>query len=137
LLASLCARAFIQSISDRLFKEMQKEVKDLKENVEPVIFKETEPSEAEAGKMKIFSFGLDSDFDSDTKKILEVLGGGKYTWRTPTGIAREAGMAKEKVSKILDSLVSKQLAVVASEKNRWGLTLEGRDAFSKISSDQK
>lgn len=142
LLASLCAKAFIQSISDKLIsdiKKTQEEVRNVKQEAEIVNSKVTEPSEAEAKKMKMFSFGVDSDsdFDSDTKKIVVALGGGEYAWRTPSGIAREAGMAKEKVLKILDSLVSKQIVVKMREKNRWGLNLEGRDAFSKISSDQK
>jgi hypothetical protein len=140
LAAALSSKAFIQSISDKLvndIKKTQEEIKDIREKAEPVLNKETEPSEPELTKMKIFSFGSKvnsgSDFDSNTKEVIEALGN-KYAWRTPSGISREKGIEKEETLKILDSLVSEELAVKMHKKNRWGLTAEGRDVFSKISS---
>ncbi len=134
LVASLSSKTFIQSLSSRLLNEVKKteeKVRVLKNDVEPLISKETEP--AETGDVRIRSI----DFDSDTKRIIEVLGGGKYVWRTSTGIARETGMKKEVVLKSLQGLVERRLAIRTREKGRWGLTSEGRAVYIEISADKK
>ena len=134
LVASLYSNEFIQSISNRILNEVKKteeKVKRLKNDVEPLIYKETEPTEI--GNARIRSI----DFDSDTKKIVEVLGGGKYVWRSARGIARETGMKREVVIESLRKLVEKRLAIKTREKGRWGLTSDGRAVYIEISADKK
>lgn len=137
LIASLSSKAFIQTISDRLLNEVKKtteKLEDIKKDVGPVISKESEPQEQEEDtgiKARGFSF------DDDSKKVLNALGGGKYAWRTLTGIAQETGIAKENVLNSLNWLSSNLLVVKTTEKGRWGLTLEGRDIVEKMSSAVK
>ena len=138
LIASLSSKAFIQTISDRLLNEVKKaeeKLEDTKKNVAALIFKETEPQEAEGTDsfLKIRAFS----FDEDAKKVLNALGRGKYAWRTLTGIAQETGMPKENVLNSLNWLSSNLLVVKKAEKGRWGLTLEGRDIFTGMSSAEK
>lgn len=134
LVASLYSNEFIQSISSRILNEVKKteeEVKSLKNEVEPFIAQGTEP--AETRNTIIHSI----DFDSNTKKIIEVLGGGKYVWRTSRGILRQTGIQREIVLESLQKLVEKRLAIRTLEKGRWGLTSEGRAVYLEISSDKK
>lgn len=135
LIASLSSKAFIQTISDRLLnqvKQTNEKMENMKRDVGPVIGKETEPQEEEEGtesflKVRAFSF------DENAKKVLNALGGGKYAWRTLRGIAQETGVPKENVLNSLNWLSSNLLVVKTAEKGRWGLTLEGRDIFARMS----
>ncbi len=140
LIASLCSKAFIQTMSDRVLNEVKKtkeKVEDIEKDVEPIISKETEAQEAEDTgsflKLRAFSF------DEDAKKVLNSLASSKYAWRTLTGITQETGMPKQNMLNSLSWLSSNRLAVKTGEKGRtlWGLTLEGRDILTGMSSAEK
>ena len=137
LIASLSSKAFIQTISDRILSEV-KETKDklegIKKDVEPIISKETEAEET-GSFLKVRAFS----FDEESKKVLNSLGSSKYAWRTLTGLTQETGLSKENVLNSLNWLSSNLLVVKTIEKGRtlWGLTLEGRDILTGMSSAEK
>lgn len=43
----------------------------------------------------------DTVTDPDEKKVFQALDGPQYTWRTTSGIARQAGLSEERVAAIL------------------------------------
>ena len=138
LIASLSSKAFIQKISDRLLNEVKntkEKVEKIKNDVEPIISKETEAQEAEVteSSIKVRAFNL----DEDAKKVLDSLDSGRYAWRSLTGIAEQTGLPKESVLNSLDWLSSNGLVVKTSEKGRWGLTLKGREVFIGLSAAEK
>jgi hypothetical protein len=138
LIASLSSKAFIQTMSDRVMSE----IKDTKEKMEGmqrrmrlaevVVNKETEPEPQEGedstSLMQVRAFS----FSEDAKKTLNALGKGKYAWRSVRGIAREVEIPREKTLDALNWLLSNDLVVKSVEKGRWGLTIEGRDIFTKM-----
>lgn len=99
---------------------------ELKEQVESIIEKETE-SVIQSGGATIKGYGL----VGDSIKIVEALGNPKYTWRYPSGLAKEAGVNIKEVQKTLDWLKEHMLARVSSGKNGdiWALTSKGREAL--------
>lgn len=140
LIASLSSKAFIQTISDRVLnevKETKDKLEDIKKDVEPIISKETEAQETE--ETSSFLKGRAFIFDENAKKVLNSLGSSKYAWRTLTGITQETGMPKENVLNSLNWLSSNRLVVKTIERGRtlWGLTLEGRDILTGMSSADK
>jgi predicted transcriptional regulator len=136
LIASLSSKVFIETLSQRLIKEFEKtkeKVDKIEKSTAPIIDKETEPEEKE--DVGSFLKERDLSFNDDAKAVLKALAG-KYAWRTLRGIARETGIAKENVLRSLNSLSSNGL-VETSEKERWALTLEGRDVFMGLSFAEK
>jgi hypothetical protein len=132
LIASLSSKVFIETLSQRLIKDVEKtkeKVEEITKAALPVIGKETEPEEPEekVSFLKVRAFS----FDDNAKKVLKALGG-KYTWRTLRGIAKETGMTKEDVLNSLNWLSSNGL-VETGEKGRWALTSEGRSIFAGMS----
>jgi hypothetical protein len=132
LIASLSSKVFIQTISDRVLKDVKKteeKLDHLEKSTYPVIGKATEPEQEEGTPsfLNVRSFS----FDDNVKKVLNALGGGKYAWRTLRGISQETRMPKENVLNSLNWLSSNRLAVTG-EKGRWALTLEGRNIFEGV-----
>jgi hypothetical protein len=130
LIASLSSKVFIETLSQRLIKDVEdtkEKVKAVSKAAGPIIAKETEPEETEeeAPLFKVRGFR----FDDNIRKVLKALDG-KYTWRTPRGIAREIEMTKEDVLNSLYWLSSNGFAE-NNEKGRWALTLEGRSVYRR------
>lgn len=140
LIASLSSKAFIQTISDRVLNEVKKtkeKVENIEKDVEPIISKETEAEEGEDTGSFLKSRGF--SFDEDSKKVLNSLGRGKYSWRSLPGITKETGLPEQNVLNSLNWLSSNRLVVKTSGKRGalWGLTWEGRDTLAEISSTKK
>ena len=135
LVASLSSKAFIQSVSDRILRdirETREAVNDIEKKVEPMVSKATEPDGERNLGFQMRAFG----FDGNERKILECLGNTNYSWRTAGGIARESGLSTAEVLRVLNWLLSNQLVVRIDDRNRtlWGVTLEGRDIVAGMTS---
>lgn len=108
----------------------------IEKDVEPIISKETE---AEGGEdsHSLLQFRAFS-FNEDSKKVLSSLSSSKYSWRSLPGITKETGLYEQNVLNSLDWLSSNRLVVKTNGKNGtlWGLTLEGRDIHTEISSNK-
>jgi|MTBAKMStandDraft_1061839.scaffolds.fasta_scaffold15906_2 predicted transcriptional regulator len=87
--------------------------------IQALIDKETEPQQFESEELPI------QDINIIVQKVLDALGG-KFTWRTMKGIAKEKKLSMKEVLESLDWLVEKGLVKKSIEKDRWSLTLEGR-----------
>jgi len=128
LVASVCSKAFIETVSERVLREVKQtreELDEVKKNVEPIVSKESEPHKGEDKSfIRMEGFSL----DDNTKKVLNALGRGNFVWRTVGGIREETGIPKEDVLTSLNWLSSNKLAE-AGARERWGLTLKGRDLY--------
>mgnify|MGYP003583928565 CR=1 FL=1 len=140
LLGAIASRTMIQTLTQKVLRtaeEAKQEVKKLKEEVDPIIIKETEPVIKEAepeiaeqprGGDRLQGYGLVGE---DPPKIIKVLGGSKYSRRTVQGIQKEAKVPREKVYELLSWLQMNGLAVTTGEPNNyWSLTEKGRSVFA-------
>ncbi len=141
LLAAIASKAMIQTLTQRVLREAQeargkaqeasKEVESLKQEIIPIIEKETEPESPDSSPFKIEAFGLVGE---EPKLIIKSLGNSKYSRRTTKGIQKETGVPLNKVTETLDRLEANGLAVSfrMDTGSRWGLTMKGRDVFRSM-----
>lgn len=145
LLGAIASKAMIQTLTQRVLKEAEKarkEVETLKEEVRPIVVKETEPvsepapqeqrkaedSQSSGFKMEAFGF-----VGNEPSLIIKALGNSKYSRRTATGIQKDTGVPLNKVLETLNWLEANGLAASSgSEVRYWGLTEKGRYAFKSI-----
>lgn len=105
---------------------------ELKEQIEAVVEKETEPELNESGsKFSYEAYGL----DEKATPIVLALKNSKFTWRYIGGISKESKASSEKVFEILNWLTSNNLANESkgSKGRIWSLTKKGREVFANIS----
>ncbi len=133
LVASISSRAFIRTLSERIIREIKesgektkKEVLDnVKEEIAPILDKETEnePDEIKDLKSTIFT-----ELSEDQITILRAMAERKYVLRSISGIAKETGIPRESVNKSINELISKGFVKQRdSEKGpRWFITFDGR-----------
>jgi len=109
-----------------LFMQLQQELREFKSEVKPVIERQIEDETiSEPRKVALPSLQM----DEGEEKILKILEGGKYTFRTMRGLAKEAGIPSEDARKHLDSLFAKELVGQKMLKNgpRWYIQSEGKE----------
>ena len=104
------------------FRDDQNWLKANKIPLSALIIKETEPEESSGDLLSLPRMG-------DSKNAVIKTLGGKYTWRTIRGIARELGFSKEHVQTEMDWLFSQNLVFKSAKKERWALTKKGRLDF--------
>jgi hypothetical protein len=138
LLAAISSRAFIRSLTDRLLqevKEAKKEAKEAKEQsaqAENIAFLTVENDAPTITPADSETLATTSITD-DEKKILKTMVGSQFSMRSITGIAKDSGLAKERVNAAISSLLAKEL--IAEGKNRegqlrWYPTTNGRGIAS-------
>jgi hypothetical protein len=129
ILAGAIGLAFANIDKIRKFKGAGFEA-EMREKVEAVVAKETEP-EPEA--ITIQKTNL---IDGGKRDILTALGNTKYTWRYLGGIAEETKLSKEIVTSALSELVHRGLVIRTTEKTEpmWALTSFGRQVLLTSSS---
>lgn len=137
LLGAITSKSMIQSLSQkvlRLLEETKRDVENLKDEVEPIIVKETEPDERKSNEIafRVEAYGLTGD---DAPKVIKALGDGKYSRRTVHGIAKDADIAENTVIETLHWLQQNGLATTTGgPRHYWSLTDTGRTAFTDVSS---
>lgn len=98
---------------------------ELKEKVEAIIDKETEPLKPEDAES---TSPMGAIIDPDTKAVMDALHNPEYTWRYLPGIVEETKLSKSVVSTKLEWLVQQGFARRSVGKHGpiWSLTEEGR-----------
>jgi len=130
LLGAIASKAMIQSLTQKWLKEadaVRKEVKSLKEEIGPIVEKETEterptPISTAENQSKALNIG------ESTLEVLKALGSSKFALRALTGIAEDIEKPSGQVAAALEELAKMGLAVEVQGKKglRWSLTPEGR-----------
>jgi predicted transcriptional regulator len=146
LVAAIYSKTFMQTISDRVLKEVReaktdaleakKDVHEIQAQVDPIIAKETEPdsvpdvtSDDGRGSGAQGDRVADATIDDKDRATLKALANQKFTLRTRTGIAQEAALEKTEVNSIVAKLVEKGLAGatgIGNNKIRYFITEKGR-----------
>lgn len=110
---------------------------ELKEKVEAVVEKETEPFIAATSDV---TSPMEAALDPDTKAVMDALENPEYTWRYLPGILKDSKRPKNVVSRKLEWLVQNGFARRSVGKHGaiWSLTEEGRhrniiDEFDDLS----
>ena len=135
ILAASIALAFSNIEKIKRFKGAGFEAEMLERKVEAMIAKDAEPvPEAERSCFKVKAYGL----DETTRNVVKALGNSKYTWRTATRIAQEAGLTPNSVKKALVWLNINDLVVQAGGGRvaNWGLSEEGRNLYNSVTTPQ-
>lgn len=145
LVAAISSTAFIKTLSDRVLQEAReakkvarqadKKASDAQSDVRLIVEKETEaetPSEANAAQ-QIPTVAV----DENETKLLRNMAAGRWVLRTRTGLAKETGINKPDVDRMMEELRKKQLVGykfiagrAGEKKKRWYITNEGRQAIS-------
>jgi hypothetical protein len=130
LLGAIASKAMIQSLTQKWLREadaVRKDVKLLKEEIGPIVEKETEseglgPTASAETKSKRLVIG------ESTLAVLNSLGSSRFALRAMTGIAQDVGKPIVEVIAALQELAQLGLAVEVQGKKglRWSLTPEGR-----------
>lgn len=138
LLGAIASRSLIQTLSQKILRtaeEAKSEVENLRNEVDPVVAKETEPEEelATVGPT-VRAFGLTGE---EAPQVIKALGNSKYSRRTMSGVVKESNVSKEKALEVLNWLQKNGLAYSSgSPKYYWSLTQEGRQVFKRVISGE-
>lgn len=133
LLGAIASKAMIQTLTQRVLREAQearKDVENLKEEIAPIVVKETEPEDRSSSGFKMEGYGYTG---KEPELVIKSLGNSKYSRRTLGGIQKDTGVQLSKVTETLEWLEANGLAVSSGTEIRyWGLTTKGRDVFRNI-----
>jgi hypothetical protein len=133
LLGAIASKAMIQTLSQRVLREAQearKDVENLKEEIAPIIVKETEPEDVSGSGFKMEGYGHSGE---EPELVIKSLGNSKYSRRTVGGIHKGTNVPLSKVTETLEWLEANGLAVSSGTGIRyWGLTTKGRHVFRNI-----
>jgi len=134
LLASVFSSKFLQSLADRILKELnevKKENKENQEKVDAIVYQNSDDKKVEP----ITDTKLKAKAGDEVEKIISALQGEKFTFRTITGLVKETNANESTIKSILLHLEDKDYAKQMKRNdgvNLWTLTAEGqRLAFPK------
>ncbi len=144
LVAAISSKAFIQTMSKRVLDEARaakraataanKKAAEVQSDLQPIIAKEMEPTEPETASAIV---GTLPTLNDQEWRVLEALANGEKVLRTRTSLARETGIPKSDVDRIVDALQEKKLVATQEMKKSDGsrmrrryITAEGRTIVS-------
>jgi len=143
LVAAISSSTFIKTISDRVLKEAKeakkvahqadKKATEAQSAIQPIVEKETESDPPTDASEAIAASA--QTLDGNEKKLLQNLATGRWVLRTRTGLAKETGIAKSIVDRMMDELKKRELVdykwiagKLGEKKKRWYITNKGREA---------
>jgi hypothetical protein len=137
LIASISSRVFIQTITDRLLREVQQakqeareakqEASQAQEVIEPLIAREVEPEglpSNEAGNMR----ALAPLIPAEHERLLDAFGNSRFALRTLSGLTADTKMNIGELSPVLERMEAEGLVGKRQGKKGelWFLTTDGR-----------
>lgn len=110
---------------------------EVKEKVEAIVAKETEPIDEDVGTT--FSVRAFSINDEATRSVLKALGDSKYTWRYIGSLMQVTKLPAKEVLQSVTWLLDNDLATESKVRDRrqWALSQEGRDLLNNILRDER
>jgi hypothetical protein len=129
-IAAISSKNFISNVEERLIrqvKDVKEEVQEVRDQVEPIVAKQTEPSSSNIRQSPLpSSLPIVS---SPERAILEALNRSKYSFRTIDGVAKDVVLDVHVVEGHIGQLQHKGLVRRTSgetRKNLWCLTELGK-----------
>lgn len=109
------------------------EFQEVKDKLETLVAKQTEPVAGATLTVKAFSVN-----DDATRAVLKALGNQKYTWRYLGGLAEETGLSRTEIRKAIKWLLDNELATEISDKSGtlWGLNKDGWNLLRALQRDE-
>jgi hypothetical protein len=146
LVAAISSTSFIKTLSDRILQEAReakkvarqadKKASEVESVIQPIVDKETEAEDSLSGTATSL-VPPRALVDENEKKLLQNLANGKWILRTRTGLAKETGIPKPDVDRMMDDLRKRKLVDykwivdrAGEKKKRWYITNEGRAAIA-------
>ncbi len=138
LIASIFSRTFMQNISNKLLQQLKEEQSKLREDIEPIRIRDTEPTTTSTSSTTTTTTPPQPPLDDVMGFVMKSLIKGNYTYRTEVGLAKELKMEKSEVSLTLDRLcklgfVEKRLNKKSDKEKPayWFLTQDGFDYWNE------
>jgi hypothetical protein len=105
---------------------------EVKEKVDTIVAKETEPESTVI--VKAFSVN-----DNATRSTLRALGDPRYTWRFIGGLMRDARLSEKELLQSIAWLVNNNLAIetIVKDRRQWALTREGRNLLNNMQHEEQ
>lgn len=151
LVGAISSRAFIQTLSSRILREAQEAKQQVEkvqgavskveqafetveQAVETIVEPEPESSVEDASDAKTGFREVITDAD---RSLLENMDRSRFTLRSASGIAKQAGLSSTEVTQRLKKVEDKKLVtkVTGKKGERWKLTPRGRQAIEKTTSN--
>jgi hypothetical protein len=141
LISALLSRFVIDNLSDRIFneaqvakqrvEEVQQDLRIIRTNLLPLIDTETE-QDVIVNDPSILT--MQDELDVTSTSVLKILSGGRFIFRSLTGLCREVNQDESTVLKTLNVLTVRSLAGKVSGKEgvRWHITENGRRVLESI-----
>ncbi|GKX27678.1 hypothetical protein SH1V18_01580 [Vallitalea longa] len=128
LIASISSKSFINSISEKILKELGDKVNKIEEDVKPIIQSSLEPDNDTRKNMK----GTYDSLDNLEISILKSLENSKYVYRTINGIVKELQENNERIKSNIEKLINKGLIKYKSIKNKnmYYITVKGKECIA-------
>lgn len=129
LLASVFSSKFLQSLSDRILKELtevKKDTKDNKDKVDAIVSQQSDDRQTEKTPAKGL---LMSNPEDDSTKVIEELQDNKFTFRTISGLAKASNADENSVKTILSQLEKNDYVKQINRSDGviiWTLTAKGQ-----------
>ena len=130
LVASIFSRQFISTMYNRLLeatKKTAKETKEIRSLVQPIVDKQTEPTERQSGAILTMQSAQIPLLSAEDKVFTEMVTG-KWVFRSVDGLARKLALSRPEVASAVRSLSMKGYVAstpVKGEK-KWYVTANGR-----------
>lgn len=129
LLASVFSSKFLQSLSDRILKELtevKKDNKDNKDKVDAIVSQQSDDRQTEKTPAKGLMM---SNPEDDSTKIIKELQDTKFTFRTVSGLAKASNADESSVNTILSQLEKNDYVKQINRSDGviiWTLTAKGQ-----------
>ncbi len=131
-LASVFSRNFLENIYNKVLQQVGSIGDKVKEIEEAAV--EPDVPEADVSSAILKEHGLtENEF-----KLLKIFSGGRFTYRSITGLKKDSGMERSDVDSFLNSLLSKgliQSRLNDKKQMRYFLSGEGRQLLGSISTE--
>jgi DNA-binding MarR family transcriptional regulator len=145
LIGAISSRLFIQTLSDKILKEVKEakkeakqatnEVRDLKIEAEPILQQNTEPDDILNNQSNMRTL---TELPDKEMTVLSALINSKYVLRTAKGISQQSGMDTSTVAQHLKILTNKALVnrINGSKGERWAISSSGQKLVQEIESQK-
>ena len=134
LVAATSSTGFIRTVSARVVKELEERVSNVQSDVRLMMAPQIEQ---EPSQEKTTSLLPEQRLEEKAIRILKELANGQFLLRTRTSVAKEIGIEKAEVDKIMSDLARKglvgnRMVVTRTGENRrrWFITEEGRGVIA-------
>lgn len=112
------------------------EFQEVKEQLETIIAKQTEPlTETKGPTFRIKGFSVNKEA---TRLVIKALGNPDYTWRYLGGLAAETKLSRKEILEAIKWLLDNRLVTEVRGKDEtiWGLSADGRDLLRNILAEE-